>query len=516
MSADRPLPDTLPPLGGAALVVLTLGLALGSFIEVLDSTIANVAVPTLAGSYGVTASQGTWVISAYATTAAIGVPITGWLSRRVGEVRVFTGAVALFTLVSALCGMAPSLESLVVLRLLQGLASGPLMPLSQVILMRSFPENRRGLALALWGITVIVAPILGPVIGGWIIDHYSWPWIFYINIPTGLFSFAACTVLLRGRESARTHTPIDFASLAMLVLGVGALQMLLDLGREHDWFASDFIVALAIIAFVMLGFLIIRELHSANPIVDLRLLRDRNFLIGALLTAAAMMTFSTVAVVLPLWLQTVMGYSAFQAGLALMPASLAALVLMPLVGANLNRFGLRTLSSAGFVFFSLALWLGSQYTLEASFSEIIRPGIGQGIGLAFFFVPLMSLALSRTPDDRLASASSLLNFLRTLSAAFGTAVSITIWDRRATLHHAGLSEWISPYLPAASQFMGRLQALGMSRTVELARIDQLVAQRAYMLATNDIFYMSCVVFAVLAMLVWVTRPGLAKAGAGLH
>ena len=288
------------PVRGAALALLTLGLSLGTFIEVLDSTVANVAVPTIAGTLGVSNSQGTWVISSYSVAAAIAVPLTGWLAKRIGEVRLFSGAVLLFTLVSMLCGLASSLHTLVILRVLQGLLSGPMVPLSQTILLRSFPSHQRGLALSLWGATVVIAPILGPVVGGWIIDTYSWPWIFYINLPIGLFSFAVCASLLKGRETRIEQQPIDGVGVGLLIFGVGALQMMLDLGRDRDWFASPLIVTLALVAFVCLGLLIIWELSERHPVIDLSLFRDRTFTSCVIVICLGMLTFSTVGVIFPL------------------------------------------------------------------------------------------------------------------------------------------------------------------------------------------------------------------------
>ncbi|SKC65773.1 drug resistance transporter, EmrB/QacA subfamily [Burkholderia sp. CF099] len=276
-TADLPLhggatstrPATPAPLTGGRLALLTVGLALGTFMEVLDTSIANVAVPTISGSLGVATSEGTWVISSYSVASAIAVPLTGWLARRVGEVRLFTLSVLLFTIASAACGFAHNFESLIAFRLLQGLVSGPMVPLSQTILMRSYPLEKRGLALGLWAMTVIVAPIFGPVMGGWITDNYTWPWIFYINLPIGLFSAACAYFLLRGRETQTTKQRIDGIGLGLLVIGVSCLQMMLDLGKDRDWFSSTFIVALAIIAVTSLAFMIVWEMTDEIRIAGL-------------------------------------------------------------------------------------------------------------------------------------------------------------------------------------------------------------------------------------------------------
>src|ERR1700744_3231873 len=298
------------PLHGGALALLTVGLALGTFMEVLDTSIANVAVPTISGSLGVASSQGTWVISSYSVASAIAVPLTGWLARRVGEVRLFTLSVLLFTIASALCGFAHNFESLIAFRLLQGLVSGPMVPLSQTILLRSYPPAKRGLALGLWAMTVVVAPIFGPLLGGYITDNYTWPWIFYINVPIGIFSALVCMSALKGRETKTVHIPIDAMGLAMLVIGVGSLQMMLDLGKDRDWFNSSFILTLGLVAAVALSIFLIWELTEKQPIVDLSLFKDRNFALGVLVLALGYCTFFGSVVIFPLWLQTVMGYTA--------------------------------------------------------------------------------------------------------------------------------------------------------------------------------------------------------------
>jgi len=304
------------PFSGGTLALLTVGLALGTFMEVLDTSIANVAVPTISGNLGVANSEGTWVISSYSVASAIAVPLTGWLARRVGEVRLFTISVLLFTIASAACGFASNFETLIAFRLVQGLVSGPMVPLSQTILMRSYPPAKRGLALGLWAMTVIVAPIFGPVMGGWITDNYSWPWIFYINVPIGLFSGICAYLLLRGRETKTTKQRIDAVGLALLVIGVSCLQMMLDFGKDRDWFNSTFIVTLAIVAVVSLAFMLVWEATEKEPVVDLSLFRDRNFALGAMIISFGFMAFFGSVVIFPLWLQTVMGYTAGLAGLA--------------------------------------------------------------------------------------------------------------------------------------------------------------------------------------------------------
>ncbi|GLU35852.1 DHA2 family efflux MFS transporter permease subunit [Trinickia caryophylli] len=499
------------PLQGARLALLTVGLAFGTFMEVLDTSIANVAVPTISGSLGVATTDGTWVISSYSVAAAIAVPLTGWLARRVGEVRLFTFSVLAFTIASALCGLAANFESLIAFRLLQGLVSGPMVPLSQTILMRSYPLQKRGLALGLWAMTVIVAPIFGPVMGGWITDNYTWPWIFYINLPIGMLSAASAYFLLRGHETATATQRIDAVGLALLIVGVGSLQMMLDLGKDRDWFGSTFIVTLALIATVALTFLLAWELTERTPIVDLTLFSNRNFALGALIIFFGFMAFFGSVVIFPLWLQTVMGYTAGLAGLATAPVGLLALVLSPIIGRNLHRLDLRMVASFAFIVFAgVSLW-NATFTLDVPFGHVILPRIVQGIGVACFFVPMTTITLSSIPDERLASASGLSNFLRTLAGAIGTAISTTYWENDAIYHHAVLTESVSTYSQSTQAYNDALGTLGLAGDLARAQINQLVTQQGYMMATNDFFRISCVAFAVLAVAVWTTKP---RRGAG--
>ena len=425
--------------------------------------------------------------------------------------RLFTLSVVLFSIASALCGFAQNFESLIAFRLLQGLVSGPMVPLSQTILMRSYPPDKRGLALGLWAMTVIVAPIFGPVMGGWITDNYTWPWIFYINVPIGLFSAVCAFVLLRGRETKKTKQRIDAVGLALLVTGVSCLQMMLDLGKDRDWFNSSFIVALAIIAVISIAFMLVWETTEKEPVIDLSLFKDRNFAMGVLIISFGFMAFFGSVVIFPLWLQTVMGYTAGIAGLATAPVGLLALVLSPLIGRNMHRLNLRMVASFAFVVFAFVSFWNSTFTLDVPFSHVIGPRLVQGIGVACFFVPMTTITLSSVSDERLASASGLSNFFRTLSGAIGTAISTTYWENDTIYHHAILTESVSTYAPNTTAYSDSLTSLGFAGQGLSAQLNQIVTQQAYMMATNDFFRISCAAFIVLAGLVWMTKP---RKGAG--
>lgn len=329
------------PLQGGKLAIMTIALALATFMQVLDSTIANVAIPTIAGNLGASNSQGTWVITSFGVANAISIPITGWLAKRIGEVRLFMWSTALFALTSWLCGISQSLEMLIFFRVLQGLVAGPLIPLSQSLLLNNYPPAKRNMALALWSVTIVVAPILGPILGGYISDNYHWGWIFFINVPFGVLIIMCISNTLAGRETKTEIKPIDTIGLVLLVVGVGALQIMLDQGKELDWFNSTEIIVLTIIAVVALSFLIVWELTDEHPVIDLSLFKSRNFTIGCLTLSLAYMIYFGTIVLLPLLLQEVFGYTATWAGLAAASVGLLPLIITPIIGKFGGKVDLR-------------------------------------------------------------------------------------------------------------------------------------------------------------------------------
>lgn len=403
-------PGAPPPLHGFALVLLTLGLGLGTFMQVLDTSIANVSLPAISGDLAVSPNQGTWVITSFAVSNAISLALTGWLSRRFGQVRLFAFATLMFTVASWLCGMAPNLPLLIAARVVQGAVAGPMIPLSQALLLGNYPNEKKGLALALWSVTVMVAPIMGPILGGWITDNISWPWIFFINIPVGIFSAFLTWRLLRERESERIKIPVDRIGLALLVVGIGALQVMLDKGNDLDWFESNQIVILAIVSVVTLSMLVAWELTEAHPIVDLHLFGNRNFLVGTATLSIGYLVFFGNVVVLPLWLQTQMGYTATWAGLAAAPIGILSIFITPLVGKNMNKIDLRIWASFSFTVFAATSFWNSHFSTDVTFLQLVIPRVLMGIGVATFFVPLTSLTLSGIAPRDMASATGLSNF----------------------------------------------------------------------------------------------------------
>ncbi len=493
---------THSPRHGAALALLTLGLSLGTFMQVLDSSIANVSLPHIAGDLAASPNQGTWIITSFGVSNAITLPLTGWLTRRFGDVRLFVLSTLLFTLASWLCGLASSLPMLIAARVLQGAVAGPMIPLSQSLLLANYPPEKKGLALALWSATVVVAPILGPVFGGWITDNISWPWIFYINLPIGLLSAFITWSLLGRRSSATRSVPIDGVGLCLLVIGIGALQILLDKGNDLDWFESSLIVTLTVVAVICLALLVVWELTDRHPVVDLHLFRERNFFLGTLILSVGYLVFFGNVVILPLWLQTNLGYTATWAGLAAAPIGILPVFLTPFIGKNLHRIDLRIWATFSFFVFAAVSFWNSHFNTDVTFAQIVLPRLLMGFGVATFFVPLTALTLSGIPPALLPSATGLSNFSRILAGSFGTSLSITLWDRREVYHHSVLASHVSAFDANAGDVLGALA----SPALNVPLLDRIVSQQALLMATNDIFWLSGVFFLGLMVLSWLTRP----------
>ena len=518
--ATAPAQHAHAPLEGAARLWGTVALSAATFMNVLDSSIANVSLPAISGDLGVSSTQGTWVITSFAVANAIAVPLTGWLTQRFGQVRLFLASVILFIISSWLCGLAPNMTTLIAFRALQGFVAGPMIPLSQTLLLASYPRALAGLAMAMWAMTTLVAPVMGPLLGGWITDNISWPWIFYINIPVGLVAAGITWAIYRKRDSETKSLPIDTVGLALLVLWVGAMQLMLDKGKELDWFHSPQIVAMAVVAVVGFLFFIIWELTDKHPVVDLSLFKRRNFWSGAVATAVGYGLFFGNVVLLPLWLQQYMGYTATQAGIVLAPVGLLAIVLSPMVGLTVSKVDPRRYVTFSFLVFALVLWMRSRFNTQADIATIMVPTIIQGVAMAFFFIPLVTITLSGLSPDRIPAASGLSNFLRITAGAMGTSIVTTVWDNRATTHHAQLAESINQGNAAATNALAGLGNSGLTPDQVLGQVNRMIDQQAYMLASNDVFYASAVLFIFLIPLVWLAKPqrggGNADAAAGAH
>lgn len=486
------------PLQGAQLLGAGLLLAAANFMAVLDTTIANVSVSTISGSLGASASQGTYVITSYAVAEAITVPLTGWLANRFGTVRVFITSMILFGVFSALCGCAQSLAMLIAFRVLQGLSGGPLIPLSQTLLLRIFPKEKAPAAIGLWAMTTLVAPIAGPILGGYLCDQYSWPYIFFINAPVAVTCGYLGWRMLKRFESQLLKLPIDKVGIILMVTWVAALQIMLDKGKELDWFASTTIVTLALIAVIGFISFLIWELTERNPIVNLRVFRHRGYSASVATICLAFGAFFGGTVLTPLWLQGYMGYTATHSGLTASMSGILAVLAAPIVAKLSTKVDPRKLVFIG------VTWLGLM-TLQRSFGntdmtdfQVGWPLLLQGIGLPLFFVPLTGLALSSVDLSETASAAGLMSFCRTMSGAIATSLVNTGWENTATYYHAELAGLIDPF----SSVSNTLTQAGMSLDQARASIAQTVQAQSIMLSTNHIFLLAAISFGLAATAVW--------------
>ncbi len=503
-AAPVPAPASMAPLQGGMLIGAALLLAGANFLAVLDTSIANVSVSTIAGNLGATNSQATYVITSYAVAEAITVPLTGWLAARFGAVRVFVMAMLLFGLFSALCGVSQSLGMLVVCRVLQGLAGGPLMPLSQTLLLRIFPKDKAPAAMGLWAMTTLVAPVLGPILGGAICDNLHWSYIFYINVPIAALCGVISWKMLKRYELPSIKDSIDGVGLSLLVVWVAALQLMLDEGKDLDWFSSNEIIALAVIAAIGFASFLIWELTERKPIVDLRVFRHRGFSASVLTICLAFGAFFGATVLTPLWLQGTMGYSATQAGYLTALSGVLAVVAAPLAAGLSTRFDGRLLVFIGVIWMGLVtLYRGAVGNLGMDGWAIGLPLLLMGPGLPFFFVPLTSLALSSVDEPETASAAGLMSFCRTISGAFATSLVNTEWENQTQVMRANLVGITDP----DGSMLASLRHMGMGAAQAVGNLQQMVASQAVMLATNRLFLISGAAFVLAALAIWLApRP----------
>ncbi|UUS56902.1 MULTISPECIES: DHA2 family efflux MFS transporter permease subunit [unclassified Acinetobacter] len=499
-------------LKGGRLILAALVLALANFMVVLDMTIANVSVPHITGSLAVSASQGTWVITSYAVAEAICVPLTGWLAGRFGSVRVFVISLFGFTVFSILCGLSTSLEMLVFCRIGQGLFGGPIMPLSQTLLMRIFPPEKQSQAMGMWAMTTVVGPILGPILGGTISDNLSWHWIFFINIPVGIGCAIAAMRLLKTAETPTQKLKIDRGGLLLLVLWIGALQLMLDLGHERDWFNHPFIVVLALTAFVGLIIFTIWELTERHPVVNILLFKYRSFTISVLALAFGFGAFFGSIVLIPQWLQINLGYTATWAGYLTATMGVGSLTMSPIVAKLATKYDQRALASFGLSILGGVTLMRAFWTTDADFMALALPQILQGFAVPFFFIPLSNMALASVLPQDMASAAGLMNFLRTMAGAIGASIAVTIWDDHTKVAR---SEMVSNL--HVTEVQNTLVNHGMSSEAALGYISSLVDKEALTLSANHVFLVLAGVFIFAALIIWLCpRPKAGVGGAHAH
>ncbi len=495
--------------------IVTAAVMGATFMEILDTTVVNVSVPHLAGNMGATVEEGTWVVTSYLVSNAIILPMSGWLANRIGRRNMLLSCVTGFTLTSVLCGMATSLEALIFFRILQGLTGGGLQPLAQAVLLETFPPKQHGTAMAAFGLGIILAPILGPTLGGWITDSYSWRWIFYLNVPIGIIS-----VLMM---SAFVHDPpyigknksggIDLWGIGFLALGFGTLQVVLDTGQRNDWFASTQIRVFSLLCVFGLVALVVRELTTKYPIVDLRVLMDRTFTAGvSLMTMLGFVLYGSL-MLLPIFLQTLLGYPALESGLALSPRGIGSLVMMPIVGQLTNRFDPRKLIAFGIIVGGWTMFSLSHLNLNAGYWDIFWPQVYQGAAMAFLFIPLMATSMSGIPREKMGNATSIYNLMRNIGGSFGIASMTTFLARRGQVHQDQIVSHITPYDHNTQMTYRGMQSWFMahgSSSVDAARkslgaMYGMVQQQAALLSFVEAFWIMGVIFLCMLPLVLLLR-----------
>jgi MFS transporter, DHA2 family, multidrug resistance protein len=493
------------PLEGGMLWAGGIVLALANFVAVLNMTIANVTVPNIAGALGAGSSQGTWVITSYAVAEAITVPLTGWLSGRFGAVRLFCISVMLFGLFSLLCGMSTSLPMLLGMRVLQGMAGGPLLALSQTLLLRIFPKKQSMQAMGLWAMTTLLAPVVGPVLGGWLCDNYSWPWVFLINVPMTLLFGLIAWVLLKRYQDPAVVKPVDKVGMLLLVIWVAALQIMLDEGKDKDWFSSMEIRVLAITAVIGFISFLIWELTEKNPIVDLRVFRHRGFSSCMLVLALAFGAFFGLNVLTPQWLQYNMGYTTTWAGLVVAWGGLLSVIFSPIAAKLANRVDPRVLIFIGCLWLGLDTFWRAHATSDMSYWVICIPLFFMGVGMPMYYVPLTGLAMGSVKEEETASAAGLMNFVRTISGAIATSLVTTSWQNRSIIAHAKLADVVDPTGQVASMLPP-----GLSGQMVREMLNALVTSQSLMLATNGLMLVIGAVF-IMASVSIVLAPKAARA-----
>ncbi len=497
---------------GAGKWVIAGTVMIGNIMAVLDSSIVNVALPDMAGNLGATIEEITWVVTGYILANVLVMPIVGMLSARFGRKRLYVVAITLFTGASMLCGIAHSLHEMILFRALQGLSGGVLITVPQAILRESFPPEEQGLAMGVYGMGIVLAPAIGPTLGGWLTDQYSWPWVFFINVPVGIINvFMVQRVIEDPPYLVRSKAPLDLAGLGAMIVGLGALQLMLEEGERNDWFESSFIATLAVIAAVGLLLFVWRELTTDRPAVDLKILRNVRFSAATFMGGVMGAGLSGVLFILPLFLQNLLGFTAMQSGLTLMPRSLAMLVVMPIAGRMYNRAGPRLLVGSGLLFIAYGFWQLSVLTTQVGFWDLVWPQVWQGVGFSFLFAALSTAALASIPRERMTAATGLYNVVRQVMGSIGIAVVATILTHSVAQYHAIIAEDASPI--AVRQWLAQtavgLQRLGadlqLARERALAMLDLRVTRQATVLAYNHIFLLVAILFVVILPLVFLLQ-----------
>jgi len=494
--------------------IVAIAVMFATFMEVLDTTVVNVSLPHIAGNLSATIDESTWVLTSYLVANAIVLPMTGWLARTFGRKRLLMASVTGFTMASLLCGLAPNLPTLVFFRLIQGATGGAMQPLSQAVLLEAFPPQDRGKAMGFWGLGIVVAPILGPVLGGWLTDTHSWRWVFYINLPVGIASIIMTQLYVFDPPYLRQEvTKVDYWGIGLLALWIGCLQIALDLGQEHDWFASHFITFLITTACIGVVVFIIREWVTKEPIVDLHIFKNRTYSTGVFLMTTLGFVLYGSLVLLPIMLQTLLGYPALQAGIAMAPRGMGSLIGMPVIGMLVGKIDARKLIGVGLIGGALTLiWLG-ELNLSAGYWDIFWPQFFQGLALSALFVPLTTVSMDPIPRERMGNATSLFNLMRNLGGSIGIAVTGSMLARKEQFFTNIYGANVDPYSPATQSMLERIRegfiAAGADVTTATERayaaLFGTVQQQAAMSAFVQLFRLLGVIFLLLIPLVFLMR-----------
>ncbi len=493
-----------PPLTGFTLFLLVFALGLATFVESLDYSIANVAIPSIAAGFGMSAQQGTWVITLFAVTSAITLALTGWLATRFGSVKVAIWSLVIFTISSFLCGAAWSFNSLIFFRVVQGAAVGPLISLPQSLVLSNCPDEKKAMSLGFIIMILVLAPVLGPVIGGWITENYGWPWIFYINVPVGIVSILIILKILYGRETPVIKMPVDVVGIFLLVIGIGALQIFLDRGNDEDWFASHEILTLALMALVALAFFFVWNAYAEYPLIDFSYFKDTNFRVATLLTALAFLVLLGTTVLIPLYVQTQLGYTPYLAGLAVMPVGILPIFITPIVAVVMFSVGLRSIVSLSLLILAYTCFWYSELNTEVSLRQLMEPRFYQGLAVALCFLPLQQLALTNISEESLAKATGVYNFTRLIIGGGGlsTALYVTVWQRRTSLHHSDLTQVMHPFATPTVESYKILKTAGFDDQTVPLLFDGIVTNQSYLMGFNDVMWLSGWMLILLVPFVW--------------
>src|SRR3954453_10382701 len=494
--------------------IVAIAVMFATFMEVLDTTVVNVSLPHIAGSLTATIEESTWVLTSSLVANAIILPLTGWLARYFGRKRLLMASVMGFTAASFLCGLAPNLQMLVLFRVIQGATGGAMQPLSQAVLLEAFPPHERGKAMGFWALGIVVAPILGPVLGGWLTDNYSWRWVFYINIPVGIASIVMTKMYIFDPPYLKAESrKVDYWGIGMLAVGIGALQIVLDKGQEEDWFSSNMILMLSVVAVVTLTALIWHLLVTEDPIVDLRVFKERSYAVGVFLMTIVGFVLYGSMVLLPVMLQTLLGYPPLQAGIAMAPRGVGSFFMMPLTGWMTGHFDARKLLTAGLIIGGGTLiWL-SRLNLQAGYWDIFWPQLLQGVGMSLLFVPLTTISMDAIPLEKMGNATSLFNLMRNIGGSIGIAMTGTLLARHGQATTNTLGANVTAYDPASQSMLAGLRQMFMSAGADLATATAranaalfgMVQRQATMVSFVGIFQLLGILFIALVPLVLLMK-----------